>query len=311
MVSSVAVSVGISAGRPSPKTESPETIRVLFELSTWNMTQDNNKHIIGRCPVCGNGSITEASGAFFCDGGKLPGGGRCGFRIFRKIHGIELDASLVTQLITEGKTHEMPMVNHNGQTFMARFVIVGGRVDVHVRSHALRGRCPVCGGRVLRTSKGYACEYSLGRKAPCQFHVTGMIHGRTISESEMERFLDGELQVLDGFTSVDGKVFSSVMVFKDGGLVGLDSKITTCPSCGGNILVSPLAYNCSNFKNPDFHCRFSLWRNIAGHHVSGEEMRQICEEGRTREPLELFQTNGAVYYQRLGLSPDKKRVIKI
>ena len=275
------------------------------------MTQDNKQHVIGKCPICGNGFIIEASGAFYCDGGRMPDGRKCGFRIFRKIHGIELDASLVSQLITEGKTHEMPMVNHSGQTFVARFVIVGGRVDVHVRSHVLQGRCPVCGGRVLRTSKGYACEYSIGRKAQCTFRVTGIIHNRLITESEMENFLEGELQVLDGFTSLDGKVFSSLLVVRDDGIVGLDSKVTTCPSCGGNILAGPLAYNCSNFKNPDVNCRFSLWRNISGHNVSGEEMRQICEEGRTHDPLELFQTNGAVYFQRLGLSPDKKRIIKI
>ena len=275
------------------------------------MTQDNNRHIIGRCPICGNGSVIEASGAFFCDGGRMADGRKCGFRIFRKIHGVELDATLVSQLITEGSTDEMPMVNHSGQTFMARFVIVGGRVDVRVRAHVLHGRCPVCGGRVLRTSKGYACEYSLGRKAQCTFHVTGVIHSRFISESEMESFLEGEQQVLDGFTSLDGKVFSSLLVVKDDGIVGLDSKVTICPSCGGNILAGPIAYNCSNFKNPEVNCNFSLWRNIAGHHVSAEEMRQICEEGRTREPLELFQNNGAVYFQRLGLTPDRKKVIKI
>jgi hypothetical protein len=127
----------------------------------------------------------------------------------------------------------------------------------------------------------------------------------------MESFLEGEQQVLDGFTSLDGKVFSSLLVVKDDGIVGLDSKVTICPSCGGNILAGPIAYNCSNFKNPEVNCNFSLWRNIAGHHVSAEEMRQICEEGRTREPLELFQNNGAVYFQRLGLTPDRKKVIKI
>ena len=46
----------------------------------------------------------------------MPDGRKCGFRIFRKIHGVELDEALVSQLITEGSTDEMPMVNHSGQT---------------------------------------------------------------------------------------------------------------------------------------------------------------------------------------------------
>ena len=75
-------------------------------------------------------------------------------KYFRKIHGVELDAALVSQLITEGGTDEMPMVNHSGQTFMARFVIVGGRVDVRVRAHVLHGRCPVCGGTALKMTAG-------------------------------------------------------------------------------------------------------------------------------------------------------------
>ena len=275
------------------------------------MIQHNTQNVIGKCPVCGLGHVIEASTGFYCDAERLPDGRKCGFRIFRRMHGVEMSASLVARLITDGKTDEMQMVNHNGQVFTAAFVIDKGKVDVRMRTHPLLGRCPVCGGRVLKTSKGYACEYSLTKNPPCHFHVTGMIHGRKIADTDMEDLLNGEPQVLDGFTTIDGRVFSSVMVIKGDGLVGLDPKITTCPSCGGDILVSPLAYNCSNFKNPDVNCKFMLWRNIAGHQVSREEMRQICEEGRTRELLELFQNNGAVYFQRLGLSPDRKKIVKV
>lgn len=275
------------------------------------MTQHDNLHILGRCPVCGNGQIKEADSAFYCDGGKLPDGRKCSFRIFRKMHGILLDAPLVSQLITEGCTDELPMVNHSKQPFLGRFVIDHGKVDIRMRTHALQGRCPICGGRVLKTGKGYACEYAIGWNAPCVFRVTGLIHGRRIGDDDMEHLLDGDPQVIDGFSTIDGKPFSSVLSVKEDGQVGLDPEVATCPSCGGNILVGPLAYNCSNYRNPGINCKFSLWRSIFGHQVTVEEMRQICEEGRTREPLEMFQNNGAVYYQRLGLSADKKKIIKI
>ena len=164
--------------------------------------------------------------------------------------------------------------------------------------------------RVLRTSKGYACEYSLQKSPLCRFHVTGFIHGRKINEEEMEDFLEGKTGVLDGFTTADGKMFSSVLTFRDNGLVGLDPRITTCPSCGGNILVSPVAYNCSNYGNQEHPCRFFLWRNIAGHEVTAEEMRQICEEGATRSPIDFYKHNGVIFRQRLALNADRTKVIK-
>lgn len=266
---------------------------------------------MGKCPVCGVGDIVETPGGFHCDNQRRPGGGKCGFGIFRRMHGVEMDAHLVARLVTEGMTEEMRMCNRDGQPFIARFVIANGRVDVMMRHHVLRGRCPVCGGRVLKTSKGYACEYSIGKLPECHFHVTGVIHGRKITDGEMEALLDGRPDVLDGFTTIDGKVFSSVLCVRDNGEVGLDPRIATCPSCGGDILVSPLAYNCSNFKTPGVQCRFFLWRNIAGHQVTAEEMRQVCEEGRTREPLEMFRANGAVSFLHLALNADKSRVVKV
>jgi len=53
------------------------------------------------------------------------------------------------------------------------------------------------------------------------------------------------------------------------------------------------------------------WRNIAGHVITKQEMQEICEEGQTKELLELYKNNGAIYYKKLGLSEDKKSIIKI
>ena len=224
----------------------------------------------------------------------------------------------------------MTMWNVNGQPFQARFVIENGKVDVEIKSHYLQGRCPVCGGRVVKTGKGYACENSIPQDPLCRFHVPGIHCNRKITDSEMEDFLEGNAQVLDGFTDSemedfldgnaqvldgfsngDGKIFSSVLTLAEEGKVVLDSKIAVCPVCGGDILVSPTAFNCSNYSNPDIKCRFMAWRNIAGHMITKQEMQEICEEGRTKELLELYKNNGAIFYKRLGLSTDKKSIIKI
>lgn len=145
----------------------------------------------------------------------------------------------------------------------------------------------------------------------CGFHVPGILANRKITDSEMEDFLAGNAQVLDGFSNNEGKIFSSVLTLAEDGKVVMDSRIAVCPVCGGDILVSPQAFNCSNYSNPQVKCKFMAWRNIAGHVITKQEMVEICEEGQTREPLELYKNNGAIFYKRLGLSTDKKSIIKI
>ena len=115
------------------------------------MEPSTESRIVGRCPVCGEGNIIRTEHGYCCDARKQAGSRKCGFIIHNKHHGIEFDDSLVRKLITDGSTDEMTMWNVNGQPFQARFIIVNGKVDVEIKSHSLQGRCPVCGGRVLKT----------------------------------------------------------------------------------------------------------------------------------------------------------------
>lgn len=265
----------------------------------------------GKCPVCGEGDIIRTEFGYQCNARKESNECKCKFTIHKVQHGVELDDKLVKELITKGHTRELQMINKIGQPFNASFVIKDGKVCIELTSHYMRGKCPVCGGRVLKTSRGYACENNLLNDQKCSFKMGGVICGRSIQDEEMEKLLSGTPEIIDGFTSLQGKAFSSSLVVKEDGTVGLDSSITKCPVCGGKILVSPVAYNCSNYGNPGIQCKFSVWRNVCGHSISKEEMRQICEEGATRQPLEMFKANGRVYYKKLGLSPDKQKIIKI
>ena len=241
------------------------------------MENSTESRVVGRCPVCGEGNIIRTEHGYCCDARKPAGGKKCGFIIHNRHHGIDFDDELARKLITDGSTEEMTMWNVNGQPFQARFIIVNGKAQD-----------PLCG-----------------------FHVPGILANRKITDSEMEDFLAGSAQVLDGFSNNEGKVFSSVLTLAEDGKVVLDSRIAVCPVCGGDILVSPQAFNCSNYSNPQVKCKFMAWRNIAGHVITKQEMVEICEEGQTREPLELYKNNGAIFYKRLGLSTDKKSIIKI
>ena len=169
------------------------------------MENSTESRVVGRCPVCGEGNIIRTEHGYCCDARKPAGGKKCGFIIHNRHHGIDFDDELARKLITDGSTEEMTMWNVNGQPFQARFIIVNGKVDVEIKSHYLQGRCPVCGGRIVKTGKGYACENSITQDPLCGFHVPGILANRKITDSEMEDFLAGSAQVLDGFSNNEGK----------------------------------------------------------------------------------------------------------
>lgn len=45
--------------------------------------------------------------------------------------------------------------------------------------------------------------------------------------------------------------------------------------------------------------------------MSVEEVKQICEQGVTRDSIEFYKEDGTVYYKRLQLTPEKDRIIMI
>lgn len=267
------------------------------------------KRIIGKCPVCGEPVVETALG-YSCTGVTTLGK-RCQFVIYRQIHGAIITPEICEQMLTEGKSGVMQMTNKCGQPFLASLAIVDGKVEIELESHYLNGRCPLCGGRVKKTAKGYACEHHLEPNGGCTFYVNGILCNRKITDEEVEDFLSGKHLALDCFSTNEGKVFSSTLVLNSRGSVSLESRITKCPVCGADVHVGQKAYNCINYGNWTHHCGFSIWRNISGHSVTPDEARQICEEGQTRNVLELYKDDGTVYYKRLGLSHDHNQIIKI
>ncbi|MHB1155135.1 MAG: type IA DNA topoisomerase [Eubacteriales bacterium] len=71
------------------------------------------------------------------------------------------------------------------------------------------GKCPSCGGDVVRTKYGYGCnKYKTG----CKFKVSGVICGRVISVSNVQTLLEkGATSKIAGFTSKKGKAFDAVL----------------------------------------------------------------------------------------------------
>ncbi len=78
------------------------------------------------------------------------------------------------------------------------------------------GPCPLCGGRVRRTSFGYGCANY--REKECRFSVREVICGRTIPKSAVEKLLtEGKTDLLEGFVSQKtGRPFSAALRLENG-----------------------------------------------------------------------------------------------
>lgn len=258
-----------------------------------------------KCPVCRTGNVEKTANRWQCSNGE------CTFMLPNSLFDVELTEELVSQLLSEGHTGLLDMKNRDGSSFKASFVLRHGRIAVQSNIHYLNGVCPICGGKMRVTLKGYRCENSIGEHPSCEFMLPSIVCNRRINEEEAEEFLSRQKLELDGFATNEHKAFSSAITLNEEGKVVLQSRIAKCPVCGGDIHIGQRAYNCANYKNEANPCKFSIWRNIGGHAVTAEEARQICEEGGTKKTLEFFREDGTVYYKKLALSAQKDKVSMI
>lgn len=173
------------------------------------------------------------------------------------------------------------------------------------------GRCPLCGGSVVKTGKGFRCENNIGEEPKCELFINGVIGNRKMADNEISELLAQGRIMLDGFANREWKTFPTILVLNADGSVSMDSRVSVCPRCGGEIRVGAKAFNCSNYSREDAKCEFVIWRNICGHLLTEKEVREICENGMTTGEIELYGDDGHIYRKRLGLSPDKLKVLKV
>lgn len=231
---------------------------------------------IGVCPVCGKGQMVKGTAGWTCDYlHDLED--KCAFTIFEKYNGYTLTEADAVELITTGCTGERLFMTQGGKDYTAVMRLVDGQVKVVGQNASLPLPCPVCGGKVKEVQKGFVCEnFFQDGQNHCNFWVSRQMCGREITLDDMDRLMEyGRTEVLDGFVS-GGKAFSSCLVIDRQGNVKMDGTVCRCPKCGGTVYVGVKAYNCSNFRNPGIRCNFVVWRSLAGHTMTVNEVRQLC-----------------------------------
>lgn len=259
--------------------------------------------IIGLCPVCGQGNIVEKEETYICN---KP----CGFYIHKEIKNTPITPSIVRKIITQGHSDIMQFSNVEGNKFFARAILQDKEVVVQFDNKYLKGRCPICGGRIQVTENGYNCENGLIRNETedkCNFHINKTLGNRPMTEEEVERFLSGEKDIFDGFRATSGNEFSAFLEVSEVGYVRTSSRISTCPKCGGTILVGTKAFNCSNYKTEG--CHMKLPRKVSGHKLTYDDVIQLCErDDHTTDPIEIKLANGKTVRRSLTLNSDYETI---
>ena len=227
----------------------------------------------------------------------------------KKIRGVVLSDDIIKELKDTGASHVMTFKDNKGKQYLAHLESRGGEVEVVSDRIYLEHRCPHCGGRVVVTRKGYFCEHCFDKQSPCTFHCNGILSHRFILPHEIEAYLDGHPMVLDGCFNSQGRIFSAVLVESEVYGMSLSSVVGKCPVCGEDVLVSPVAFNCSCHEKLGEPYHLTLWRHIRGHEVTLDELHELLTDGVSRNEVMLIDDKGSLSKAYLRLSDDHKRIV--
>ena len=103
------------------------------------------------------------------------------------------------------------------------------------------GCCPLCGGNVVKTCKGYRCEHNIGEQPSCVLNINAIIGNRKMEDDEISELLEKRFILLDGFATKEGKTFPTVLELADDGAINMQAVTAKCPHCGGDIRVGSRA----------------------------------------------------------------------
>ena len=254
-----------------------------------------------KCPKCG-GELTTTSFGYGCSNYSNDEI-KCKFSI-GQIAGVDLPEEQFIKLVTEGKTDLIEgFKSKSGKPFKS-VLKMEKTEDGDFRAsfdfsetptEYIEGlNCPVCGGRIVATGYGFACEHRFQEENQCYFSI-GEIAGKKLSLEDFTKLIkEGATDVLTGFKSKTNQKFSARLRLKDAedgrktiafdfdGIECEKLEGVKCPDCGGELIKTPFGYGCSNYNKdePEKGCRFIIGK-IANKQLSKNDCLQLLSEGKT------------------------------
>lgn len=259
-----------------------------------------------KCPVCG-GELTTTPFGYGCSN-YYTEGIKCTFSV-GQIAGLDIPEEEFRKLITEGKTGILEgFASKNKNKFKAALVLAkdeNGRYGVNfdfseVQPEYVEGlKCPACGGRIVRTGYGVACE-NRGRadegslENGCYFNI-GEIAGKKLDIDTIATLInEGSTGVIKGFKSKNKKSFDAKLVLKKQeddkfgisfDFEGIEPEYlegVVCPNCGGRIMKKSIGFGCEKYNSEDpSSCKFFVGK-IAQKQLSEANVLELLKEGKTQ-----------------------------
>ncbi|MCR4693957.1 MAG: topoisomerase C-terminal repeat-containing protein [Pseudobutyrivibrio sp.] len=286
----------------------------IIALSINQFTGKGSKGIATRkplgikCPACG-GQLTTTSFGYGCSN-YTNEEIKCRFAV-GQIAGVDLPEDQFKKLILEGKTDLIEGFKSKSKNTFKSVLKLSKNEDgeyvvtfdfSQVPTEYVEGLyCPACGGKIVKTGYGFACENRFKEENQCYFSI-GEVAGRKLSLEEFTDLLNKQVtDVLSGFKSRSNQKFSARLRLKDDeegkktivfdfeGIEREKLEGAKCPDCGGDLVKTPFGYGCSNYNkdDPEKGCRFNIGK-IAGKQISPKDIVTLINEGKT-ETLRGFK----------------------
>lgn len=158
------------------------------------------------------------------------------------------------------------------------------------------GKCPKCGGDVMKSKKGYYCKNAVGDSPTCSFLLYPVIGKTELSEKIVKDVLEkGESEDKIKITWKSGKKspFAAPIILEEteNGYRFAPKryepeKVCDCPYCEGGIIYHmPSTYECSNQK--EGKCAFRVYSTYGEANITPEDLSKMIGGGAVSKTVKF------------------------
>lgn len=282
------------------------------------------------CPVC-NSPIAKTAFGYSCVK-HLENAESCYFSI-GKLANRALSIDELTELLTNKRTETLRgFKSKAGNKFDACILLQKGEDDKwslkfdfdNVEAKIIADvKCPQCGGKIVKTPFGYACEHrNRNVEGSCNFAI-GKMAEKDLNESQIKELLNnGRTETIRGFKGKTGKKFDACVALEKDENGNYSTKFdfdhveanvvkdVKCPLCGGNIVKTPFGFGCAEYaKDNPFSCRFSIGK-MAEKDLNEAQVKELLTEGRTSTIRGFKSKAGKKFDACVALDKDEEGKVK-
>lgn len=81
-----------------------------------------------------------------------------------------------------------------------------------------------------------------------------------------------------------------------------------CPKCGGDIMITPKAYGCANWRDEDGGCKFTVWKECSGHAWSEDEAKRLISGETLKGVAFVSRKTGKPFTADAKIDPETGRI---